>query len=205
MNHKIIAIDGVGGAGKNTVAHLLALKLGANLLPSGLLYRFLAWNITQEHSLKKALDHIQRLEFKIDSHQVIAQYQGKNIYDLLMHNQIGAIASKHIAQDPLVREALLPIQRAFFSNNTLVCEGRDMASIVFPHCDLAIYLTATLSVRCERRGVALPEDQKMLEERDLQDMNRAVAPLTIHEKSHIIDTSQALPNNVVDHIMALTY
>jgi len=51
----------------------------------------------------------------------------------------------------------------------------------------------------------LPEDQKMLEERDLQDMNRAVAPLTIHEKSHIIDTSQALPNNVVDHIMALTY
>ena len=203
MTQKLIAIDGVGGAGKTTVAHLLALRLNANLLPSGLLYRFLAWDITQKHSLKDALNHILNLKFKVSTTGVIAEYEGNDVYEHLMQNQIGTIASKHIAQDPLVREALLPIQREYASKESLVCEGRDMASVVFPECDVAVYLTATLKVRNLRRGMTAMNDEVTLAQRDQQDMSRKVAPLTIHPKSHIIDTSFASPEEVVDHIMAL--
>jgi cytidylate kinase len=143
------------------------------------------------------------LKFRVAPDGVIAEYQGSNIYHYLMQNQIGTIASKHIAQDAMVREALLPIQREYALNESLVCEGRDMASVVFPECDVAVYLTATLSVRNRRRGIVTAEDEKTLAQRDLQDMSRKVAPLTIHPKSHIIDTSYATSEQVVDHIMAL--
>ncbi|MBM4211402.1 MAG: hypothetical protein FJ186_02550 [Gammaproteobacteria bacterium] len=203
--HLIIAIDGVGGAGKTTVAHQLALRLQANLLPSGLLYRFLAWKTLQRVSLDQALIEVPQLNFIINATGVSAYYQGRDIFENLMSNQVGAVASATIAQNAMVRDTLLPIQRSYAKEKILVCEGRDMASVVFPACDVAIFLTASIAVRNHRRGIVSHDENSELGARDLQDMNRKIAPLCIHPKSHIIDTSMATLAQVIDHIIDLIH
>ena len=198
-NCKIIAIDGVGGAGKTTVAFALAKHLKAGFLPSGSLYRFIAWRVQSGASVADALSQVASLQFPVEFPGPRVYFQEQDISRLLQKEKIGMFASAEIAPMPDVREGLLPLQRSFAKGQYLVCEGRDMSSVVFPDAQLSIYLTATVDVRSRRRGIS----EHQLSKRDEQDLKRELAPLGIHPRSHIIDTSGAKISQIVEKALLL--
>ncbi len=196
---RVIAIDGVGGAGKTTVAFALAKELSASFLPSGSLYRFIAWRLLKGVDLDDALDEVSSLHFPINGIKTQIYFCGEEISTPLQQESVGLFASTEVAPLQQVRNGLLELQRGFAQGSHLVCEGRDMSSVVFPNAHLSIYLTATIDIRRRRRGIT----PQALKQRDEQDSEREIAPLGIHPQSHIIDTSHAKVGQIVQKIRTL--
>lgn len=213
----VITIDGPSGAGKGTVARMVAEKLGWHLLDSGAIYRVLAV-ATQHHQV--SLDdegplvpmaaHLD-VQFQISSKgegKVILE--GENVTNSIRTEEIGALASK-VAAFPRVREALLRRQRAFSVKPGLVADGRDMGTVVFKNAPVKIFLTATAEERAERRFNQLKEkgfDVKIgrllndIRQRDERDSNREVAPLVPAEGALIIDSTDLSIQEVVDKVLS---
>ena len=212
----VITIDGPSGAGKGTVARVLADQLGWHLLDSGAIYRVLAVAI-QHHQL--ALDDEEPLipvaahldvQFEITSQReskVILE--GENVSDLIRTEEIGELASK-VAAFPRVREALLRRQRAFSVSPGLIADGRDMGTVVFPKAKVKIFLTASTEERAQRRFNQLKEKgidvniDRLLEDirqRDERDQNRKVAPLVPADGSLTIDSTSISVTEVVNEIL----
>lgn len=157
----MLAIDGPSGAGKGTVAGLLARRLGWNLLDSGALYRLLAFaavnhgvDLTNEEALKVLAAHLDVQFVAADgSHGQRIILEGEEVTDVIRTEQVGAGASQ-VAALPAVRDALLQRQRAFLEAPGLVADGRDMGTVVFPDAPLKIFLTASRrSVRVDAPAV----------------------------------------------------
>ena len=213
----VITIDGPSGAGKGTVASIVAEQLGWHLLDSGAIYRVLAV-ATQHHHV--SLDEEEPLipmaayldvQFKINSQgesQVILE--GENVTNTIRTEEIGTLASK-VAAFPRVREALLRRQRAFSMSPGLVADGRDMGTIVFPKAPVKVFLTASAEERAERRFNQLKDkgfDVKIgrllddIRQRDERDSNRKVAPLVPAEGALIIDSSDLSIQEVVNKVLS---
>jgi cytidylate kinase len=212
----VITIDGPSGAGKGTVARVLADQLGWHLLDSGAIYRVLAVAI-QHHQL--ALDDEEPLipvaahldvQFEITNQgesKVILE--GENVTDLIRTEEIGELASK-VAAFPRVREALLRRQRAFSVSPGLIADGRDMGTVVFSQAKVKIFLTASAEERAQRRFNQLKEKgidvniSRLLEDirqRDERDQNRKVAPLVPADGSLTIDSTNISVTEVVNEIL----
>lgn len=201
----VITIDGPGGAGKGTLCRLLAHDLGFNFLDSGALYRLLVVaaahhgiDLNQEASLCVLGEHMD-VQFILDNPMNPPKtiFEGSDVSDEIRLETTGNQASK-LAANPAIRDALLNRQRAFLQPPGLVTDGRDMGTVVFPHADLKIFLTASAQIRAERRFKELQGKQMdvklshLLEEiqaRDERDANRSVAPLKPAEDAIIIDTT----------------
>lgn len=199
----VITIDGPAGSGKSTVAKLVAQGLGFTYLDTGAIYRAVALVSAEKGISPDNSGALARLaaevdiEFKgtADRCQVLAG--GRDISDEIRAEKISMLASK-ISALPEVREALLPVQRRFALRGGIVCEGRDMGTVVFPDADLKIYLDADISERARRRHLELESrgvssDYETIRDeivrRDKQDMERGVAPLRVPERAVIIDTT----------------
>lgn len=219
MNDQIpvITIDGPSGAGKGTVARIVAEQLGWRLLDSGAIYRVLAV-ATQHHQV--CLDDEEPLipmaahldvQFEINSQgegKVILE--GENVTNTIRTEEIGALAST-IAAFPRVREALLRRQRAFSVAPGLVADGRDMGTVVFEKAPVKVFLTASAEERAERRFNQLKEkgfDVKIgrllddIRQRDERDSNRKVAPLVPAEGALIVDSTDLSIQEVVNKILS---
>jgi len=215
-NTPVITIDGPSGAGKGTVARIVADQLGWHLLDSGAIYRVLAVAI-QHHQI--ALDDEEPLipiaahldvQFEISSQgegKVILE--GEDVTDVIRTEEIGELASK-VAAFPRIREALLRRQRAFSVNPGLIADGRDMGTVVFPQAEVKIFLTASAEERAERRFNQLKKkgvDVKIgrllddIRQRDERDQNRKVAPLVPAEGALIIDSTDISITEVVNEIL----
>lgn len=213
----VITIDGPSGAGKGTVARIVAEQLGWHLLDSGAIYRVLAV-ATQHHQV--SLDDEEPLipmaahldvQFEISSQgesKVILE--GENVTDTIRSEEIGALASK-VAAFPRVREALLRRQRAFSVAPGLVADGRDMGTVVFSKAPVKVFLTASAEERAERRFNQLKEkgfDVKIgrllddIRQRDERDRNRKVAPLIPAEGALIIDSTSLSIQEVVNKVLS---
>lgn len=213
----VITIDGPSGAGKGTVARIVAEQLGWHLLDSGAIYRVLAV-ATQHHHL--SLDNEEPLipmaahldvQFDINSQgesKVILE--GENVTDTIRTEEIGALASK-VAAFPRVREALLRRQRAFSVAPGLVADGRDMGTVVFSKAPVKIFLTASAEERAGRRFNQLKAkgfDVKIgrllndIRQRDERDRNREVAPLIPAEGALIIDSTDLSIQEVVNKVLS---
>ena len=117
---------------------------------------------------------------------------------------MGNLASK-ISQYPEVRQSLLDLQRAFaLENLCLIAEGRDCGTVVFPHAEIKIYLTANSENRAQRRAEEQGQDQQAIaelqKERDSQDTNRKVAPLQIPSDALVLDTTKLDLKAVVETV-----
>ncbi|HGO5854777.1 TPA: (d)CMP kinase [Mannheimia haemolytica] len=218
MEKIVITVDGPSGAGKGTLCHALAEKLGFDFLDSGALYR-----ITALSAVKKgiALDDEAKLadvgrnldiQFLPENGEIQVILDGENVGDQIRTAEAGQNASK-VAAFPLVREALLERQRAFSTERGLIADGRDMGTVVFPDAKIKLFLDASAEERTKRRVKQLQEkgfnanfDEILAEikERDFRDRNRAVAPLVPAKGALLLDSThlsiEEVINQALNHI-----
>lgn len=212
----IIAIDGPAGVGKSTVAKLLAARLGYLYLDTGALYRAIAWKVL--HERVAAADHARvagllqttsiNMQFQNGSMQVLVD--GRDITGELRTPEVTSVASI-VSAIPKVREWLLPVQRQIGQRGSVVAEGRDIGTKVFPFAPIKFFLDADATVRAERRHrelvaaghrEALETTYQDLSGRDMRDRNRSVAPLVPAADARPIDTSTLNVEQVVAQMMA---
>lgn len=198
-----IAIDGPAGAGKSTIAKLVAKKLNYIYVDTGAMYRAIAYdllrnniNIEDAEALKKECEDLSiTISYENDAQQVYLN--GENVTVFLRTEETGNMASKSSAKAP-VRAALLDLQRDMAKKYNVVMDGRDIGTNVLPDAQVKIYLTASSKERANRRYKELiekgePADFDKIEadiiERDQRDMNRDIAPLKQAEDAILIDSS----------------
>ena len=150
----VITLDGPGGAGKGTVCLMLAKQLRWHILDSGSLYRLTALQslrdgLAEESQLVEIAKDMD-VEYVPDHGQLKVYLGGRDVTDAIRDEAVSARASE-IAAMPAVREALLGRQRAFAVPPGLLADGRDMGTVVFPHAQLKIFLTASPEKRARRR------------------------------------------------------
>jgi cytidylate kinase len=213
----IIAIDGPAGAGKSTVAKLLAARLGYLYLDTGALYRAVGWKALAEGIDLEDQAAVTALLSKVDLRMEAADgtlrlsVDGKDVTGELRTREVSAAASV-VSAIPAVREWLLPVQRKIGATGGLVAEGRDIGTRVFPEADVKFFLEADEAIRAERRHqelsaaghrAGLEDIRRDLSGRDARDRGRAVAPLAAAPDARRIDTSRIRAEDVVDQMMAV--
>ena len=212
----VIAIDGPSGSGKGTIARRVARALDWHLLDSGALYRLVALQAEkagQTDATEESLAAIAAgLEVRFDSDEAGEErvwLGDSEVSGELRTEECGRIAS-HVAALPMVREALLGLQRGFRTAPGLVADGRDMGTVVFPDARLKVFLTATAEERAKRRhkqlkdkgiDVSLPALSRDIEDRDRRDSERSVAPLRPAEDARLLDSSKLTIDEVTQTVL----
>jgi cytidylate kinase len=212
VGHKIIVtIDGPAGAGKSTLARRLAQALGYRYVDSGALYRSVAWQALDaaldpqdQEALARLLAHFQpHIAAEPQGFQVFVN--GREITRELRTPEVTQ-ASSRVATQPAVRRWVGEVLHRLTRDCGVVAEGRDLGSAVFPEADVKFYLDADLAIRAARRQQewqdqgAAPESASALQDiagRDQRDQNRSLAPLTMPEGAHYVDTTHLTPDEMV--------
>lgn len=212
-----IAIDGPAGAGKSTIAKLVAKEKGYIYVDTGAMYRGMAI-----YFLEKSIapDAVNVIGAECKNAKVTIGYEeggqqvylnGENITGKLREEAVGNMASK-ISAIPAVREALLGLQRELAYTKDVVMDGRDIGTCVLPDADVKVFLTASVATRAKRRfdeltqkgeTCDLTEIEKDIEERDRRDMTREIAPLKQAEDAVLVDSSDMTIPEVVAAITSL--
>ena len=213
----LITIDGPAGAGKSTVARMLAEKLSYACLETGALYRALAYRCIREGLTAAdesgiadlcARIHVT-LKSEAGSMRIFAD--GEDVTDRIRSESVGLLASNLSAMAP-VRERLLSVQRDAGKAGGVIAEGRDMGTVVFPEADFKFFLDASANERVERRrreilarGDAVPYRivRRDLAARDRQDRERKVSPLRAPEDAVVIDSTHLSAEAVVARILSV--
>ena len=211
-----VAIDGPAGAGKSTIAKLVAKEKGYIYVDTGAMYRglaicFLNKGISPEEK-DKVIEALKTADVTIryeDGKQQV-YLNGENITARLREEAVGNMASKTSAI-PEVRAKLLELQRNLARTSDVIMDGRDIGTCVLPDADVKIYLTASTHTRAKRRydelcekGIVcdLKEIEKDIEERDHRDMTREIAPLKQAEDAILVDSSELTIEEVVTKIIS---
>lgn len=212
-----IAIDGPAGAGKSSIARLVAKKLSFIYFDTGAMYRAMAL-----YCLKHGIETKDgaQVESRCDEMDINILFEdgeqqvylnGENVSREIRSEQVGNQASV-VAQYPKVREKLVSLQRQMAASSDVIMDGRDIGTVVLPDAEVKIYLTASSAVRAGRRYKELQEkgiecDLKKIEEdiivRDRQDMNREVSPLRQAEDAVLLDSSDLSIEEVVERILSI--
>ncbi|HBR71095.1 TPA: (d)CMP kinase [Candidatus Dependentiae bacterium] len=219
----IITIDGPVASGKSTLARLIAEKRGFFYINSGILFRALAYVLTEKclipieqlvtlnHDQILACLDISQLQYHYDHGKESVLYDGENLTWHLKTPEVDHMASL-IGTNPDVREILMRIERQLAREHDVVIDGRDTGSVVFPEAELKIYLTASSEVRAKRwqhdqaakgNKVSLSDALKEINSRDERDKTRLVAPLVKPEGAVLIDDSNKSVSETVSDIIDL--
>ena len=190
----IITVDGPAGVGKGTVCKLLAKDLDAKVLNSGEIFRTVAYYLKENNvdieNTTSVINSAENFEYK------------KISSNKLYSRDIDLISSK-ISMIPSLRKITIKIQKDFVKLNkhrtkTIIAEGRDMGTVIFPKADVKIFMWAKAEIRAKRRLFQINKPSKtqeynsILQEilyRDMRDMSRKTAPLKPAEDSYLIDNS----------------
>jgi len=191
-----IAIDGPAGSGKSTVARRIAEKLGYLYIDTGAMYRAVAlWALRRGVALSdmhrlEQLANEAAIEFAPDDGKVLLN--GEDVSDFIRAPEVGDAASE-VSRIPAVRRALVAKQREIGERSSVVMEGRDIGSVVFPDATVKIFLDAQPEVRAERRAAEsdLPSElvAEKIRERDRRDQTRAHSPLMQAPDAVYVDTT----------------
>jgi len=211
----VVAIDGPSGAGKSTIARRLAARLGFTYIDSGAMYRAVAlWAMRQNadtadmhrmETLARAAD----IELQPDGPRILLN--GDDVTTAIRTAEVGQQASV-VAVIPGVRRALVEKQRALGARTSVIMEGRDIGTVVFPDADVKIFLDADPQERVARRlgdlrgqGEAPPPEavSAQIEERDRRDRTRAEAPLTQAPDAVYLDSTRLSLDQVEEEILKL--
>ena len=209
-----VAIDGPAGAGKSTIAKLVAKEKGYIYVDTGAMYRGLAIHFIKKglkaEDIKGIVEACKDAEVSIVYENDVQQIylNGENVTAMLRTEEVGNMASKTSAI-PAVREKLLELQRTLARENNVIMDGRDIGTNILPNADVKIYLTASVETRATRRYKELLEKGENcvyeeiaqdIKERDERDMNREIAPLKQAEDAILVDSSEMTIDEVVKTI-----
>lgn len=204
----IITIDGPSASGKSTIARLLAQKLHFYYLDSGLLYRAIAYcavknGLPASHDdgsyviTPELLKEASHLIYRYEHDQAHVFLNEEDLTPYLRTEKCAAAASR-LSSNPLIRHALMDLQRSLATEHSLVADGRDCGSVVYPHATIKFFLTAQLDVRAARRfkeivkkqpSITLEQTKQEIAARDQRDRQRGVAPLIIPDETLVVDNS----------------
>lgn len=212
-----IAIDGPAGAGKSTIAKLVAKEKGYVYVDTGAMYRGLAIHFLENgieaEETGKIVEACKDADVTIryEDGQQQVYLNGKNITAKLREEAVGNMASKSSAI-PEVRAKLLELQRELARKENVIMDGRDIGTCVLPDADVKVFLTASVETRAKRRydelvekGVScdLEEIARDIAERDERDSTREIAPLKQAEDAVLVDSSHMTIEEVVAAIVKL--
>lgn len=217
----IITIDGPSVSGKSTIASLLAKELNYFYLYSGLLYRAAAYVLHthvqyDEHTIAQVLDadvhayiNEQRLVYDYTPEKgAYILFDSQNITDHLYTMHISQLASM-VATNSAIRNALNIMQKHIIEHKNTIVDGRDSGSVLFPHAEYKLYITATPEERARRMQhayaqknvhIAHTDALKEILQRDQRDSNRKQAPLIIPQGALIIDSTDKTIQEMVSEI-----
>ena len=215
MNSVIVTIDGPSGAGKSTITKLLAAKLNYTYLDTGAMYRAVGLkihrtgtNLENKNALQKMLDNIDlHLVPNKDGTKVIVN--NENVSEAIRTPEMSMVASR-VSANEQVREKLTFLQRKVGQEGSIVAEGRDMGTVVFPKANHKFFLDASPEERARRRQKQLAEQGQQVDfketldqiiKRDKDDSSRELSPLKPAEDAIIIDSSEMAIDEVVDFMV----
>lgn len=198
-----VAIDGPAGAGKSTLARRLAAELGYIYVDTGAMFRTIGLYALRagkdpkdNEAVNALLPEISLRLDSVDGEQHI-YLNGEDVSQLIRTDEVGMAASA-VGANPAVRAFLLDQQRDMTRTQNVLMDGRDIGTVILPDAPVKIFLTASAESRAERRYKELAEKGQQvtmesvlhdINERDRQDMNRAIAPLRQAEDAVLLDTS----------------
>lgn len=204
----IIAIDGPSGSGKGTISRLLGQTLNLAVLDTGLLYRLFGLRVLERGidpaDMSSVLTFLKTFTFTVSDLSI----------PTLREDHVASAASR-VSQYPEVRQVFLEFQQNFAKTppppyQGAILDGRDIGTVILPHADLKIFITACVEVRAQRRwkelqgrGVMCMLDDVLrdLQARDERDMHRACNPLKPASDAYVIDTSTLSPSDVVHKVL----
>lgn len=220
MAARVIAIDGPAGSGKSSVSRAVAAELNYAYLDTGAMYRAMAWAVLEAGADLQDLDAILaiarsvRLVSGTDPGSPTISVNGRDVSAEIRQSDVtGAVSA--VSAIPEVRELLVSAQRAAVAAHSdgIVVEGRDIGTVVLPHADTKIFLTADPEVRAARRAKQDEEEnrpaqsvhatQQALIERDRKDSTRAVSPLAQADDAHVVDSTHLTFDDVVSEIVGV--
>ena len=205
-----IAIDGPSGAGKSTIAKLIAKKLGIDYIDTGAMYSALGYKMLQlgitEDNLEAVEELLKTTEIDFSKGDIILD--GMVINDLIRTPEISMKASACSAL-AIVRKHLVKVQQEMGEKKSVIMDGRDIGTDVFPNAPYKFFITATPEERATRRykeltekgeTVSYEETLKSIIERDYNDSHRAVSPLRKADDAEEVDTTDMTIDEVIEYI-----
>jgi cytidylate kinase len=206
----VIAIDGPAGAGKSTIAKLLAARLDLRYLDTGAMYRALALKAS-----RKGIEGPEAADLMANTQIAFAPGEpqrvlldGEDITTAIRTAEIGEAASA-LSSHSAVRRAMVKLQQEFVAAGGVVLEGRDTTTVVAPSADLKIYLTASLEERAKRRtdergdAAAFERTRSEIEQRDHRDITRDDSPLAVAPDAHVVETATLSIEEVLAKTLSL--
>jgi len=212
----IIAIDGPAGSGKTTTAKRVAEILNIIYLDTGAMYRAVAYFVLlrlgetlEEERIKNLLRNIE-IKFKNISNERRIYLNGQDISNEIRNEKISQMASK-VSSLKSVRDFLVDEQRRISKGTSLVAEGRDIGTVVFPDAQLKFYMDCSIDERAKRRSLEylemkiqadISDIKRQIAERDKRDKERAHAPLKMAKDAILIDTTSLSKEEQINFVIA---
>ncbi len=216
MSHNI-AIDGPAGAGKSTIAKMVAKELKFIYVDTGAMYRAMALymvrsgiDLADESKISAACQNVD-ISIRYQGGEQVVLLNDENVNGLIRTEQVSQAASK-TSVNADVRKKLVELQQKLASEINVVMDGRDIGTVVLPDADCKIYLTASVEVRAQRRfkeqsakgeSCDLEAIAADIRERDYRDMHREISPLKQAEDAILVDSSDMTIEEVAAKIIAL--
>ena len=210
-----IAMDGPAGAGKSTAAKLAAKALGIHYVDTGAMYRAIAYGILTAAPADDAVDACVRdMDVRVDyiEDEQHVYVNGEDVMGVIRTPEVSAAASRYAAL-PVVREKLLGVQRTIAEQFDVVMDGRDIGTVVLPHAETKIFITADPAERARRRALELEQRtgekqdvdaiEKEIRARDYRDSHREIAPLKQADDAVLLDTTHMSIEEVVAEVCRL--
>lgn len=207
MSNFIIALDGPSGSGKSTIANILAKKLKISYLNTGSMYRAVTLFFLENNKKKSDkidIDLLRKINIDIKGDKVFLNE--KDVSEKIRNKEVTENVS-WVSSISLVRKYLVDMQRKISQNKSIILDGRDIGTVVFPNAKYKFFLVASSEVRAKRRyeqneiDKSLEEIQKDIEKRDYLDSHREISPLKKAEGAIEIDSSNLSIDETIEEII----
>lgn len=217
LKHIVIAIDGPAGAGKSTVAQIVAQRLQYTYIDTGAMYRAVAWRALQqkqgEITTEDILSALQGIVIDLQYREgkTYVSVNGADVTEAIRTPAVTAKVSQ-VAKIGEVREKMVALQRQMAARVAVVMDGRDICTHVLPEADVKVFLTASIAERAKRRwkemqakgyDIPLEKLEADIAARDKADSEREISPLVRAKDAVLVDTTDLSIEEAVEVILKL--